>query len=389
MENQAKAAPDTPQTDTDPVPQDPPSHAPRRRWLFPLLLTAQTLVLLLLLAEVVARLVLPSRDPFMHPWPKGYYVPDPECVYHASANFPPTWMRHVGSTTRNLCYSNSLGMRDIEPPPPDGHSRRILVIGSSMTEGMGVQEKMDPWPRRFEPALERLTSRPFTIMNGAVCGYNCFQMIARGRQLNQALQPDTWVMAYHTSMWGRNAYGPAGQYELHWSNIYNRELWAQIYGNRSAFSHKLMDGSALWRWLIHVTAEPDLGRNVIERPYGEDYERATREALQAFVQTAHELGIQRTAVVLIPMIAEIDWRHHQVRNERSPQVEAICRELNIPFFDPTPLMCERAAREHPGQSPASLWLPSIHDPHFLPEGNRIYAESLAQLMASEIDKIWP
>jgi hypothetical protein len=146
----------------------------------------------LAIGEVLVRVLLPR--PGFVPFPAADYdvlVPDSLRGYA----YAPNLRRRI--TTADYDYefaTNSLGMRSAEldsGPPP---RTRILVVGESYTQGLGVAVR-DTWAHRLEEALD--SSR---VYNAGVSGYSLHQERLTARHFVPVIKP-------HLIMAG--AYGPA------------------------------------------------------------------------------------------------------------------------------------------------------------------------------------
>ncbi|MCH8333175.1 SGNH/GDSL hydrolase family protein [Candidatus Sumerlaeota bacterium] len=340
----------------------------------------------LFLSEIMARIVLSVRDPTMNAWPKGYYVASPNCGYHQSKNFPETWMTLWDGTSRNLAYSNSLGMRDVEPPPRSEGQLRILCIGDSMTEGVGITDTSQPWPRQLQPLLVSSTREPapdsVVVMHGGVVGFNTLQETAHALELAASAEPDVWLMAYfggQWGMWGRNVYGTAGQYPLKWGAMYNADFLASLLRDRSAFGLRLMDFSVLWRWIVFKTTDFDLGGPPIaHRPYS-DPATATREALLQFKEAA-EKSAAKPIVAYLPSLRELTFQRDGRPQRINIKVREICLELGLPFLDPMAMLLEELDHGGKNVTAKEKWGVSDVDSHYNSDANAFYARSLAELL---------
>jgi len=113
-----------------------PPAGPRRR-----LRLAIVLIWLVTLvgAEVASRLVLPAPgfQPWVNPHVPGLRVPH---AIRGFANAPNFSGRRVTSDYEHGLVTNELGMRD-EPFDDRRPGRRILAVGDSFTEGLGVERE--------------------------------------------------------------------------------------------------------------------------------------------------------------------------------------------------------------------------------------------------------
>lgn len=127
-----------------------------------------SLVLGLALAELAARWFLPR--PGFEPFAAADYgvlAADPQRGY----TYAPNLRRHIVTADYEIDFTtNEWGMRD---GPLDGvprPHRRVLAVGDSYTQGLGVQADQ-AWPKRFEALVAG--SR---VYNTGVSGYSIRQM---------------------------------------------------------------------------------------------------------------------------------------------------------------------------------------------------------------------
>lgn len=359
---------------------------PKRRRAFAAVALAGSTLVALVGAELVARLFFPVLDPNFNVWPPGYYEPAEGYGYRLSRDFPPTEMTYIDGAAKNLCYTNSLGMRDVEPPPPRPGSLRILCLGDSQTEGYGVTSPEQPWPRALERELGGAPG-DFVAMNGGVGGYNTFQEVEHAKHLQPEAKADVWLMAYFGGMWGRNAYGLAGQFRMKWGALYDELFFEQLGAGRTALGRRAMDVSVLWRrFCLHSSRlDPSAPRD--PEAYGLDFERATRDALAAFRDAAREAGVA-PVVVYLPHVDSLDHvRAGGSPDDVAPRVAAVCDDLGLPFFDPTPGVLAELAREGPDAKARDIWTISPIDAHYNPRANAAYAKAVAAAIRDTLDEV--
>lgn len=92
--------------------------------------------------------------------------------------------------------ANRLGYRSPERPKakPAG-TFRIVVLGDSVAEGLGVDDDGAIFPARLERLL-RAAGRPVEVLNFAVTGYNTAQEVETLAARALAFDPDLVVLAY-------------------------------------------------------------------------------------------------------------------------------------------------------------------------------------------------
>ncbi|HPK02506.1 MAG TPA: hypothetical protein PLS90_08610 [Candidatus Sumerlaeota bacterium] len=321
-----------------------------------------------------------------HPAPEGYMRLDAEAGYVFAPNYPPHLRRYFDGENQTLLYTNSLGMRDVEPPPPDGR-RRILTLGCSVTEGVGLAEPEAPWPRQLERLWREKAGGaepPVVVMNGAALGYNTFQQVARARQLQPHVRADVWLMGWldgQNGMWVRNLFGAQGQFVYRLGFIWDRKYWDCFAGGRSEWTLWLVQHSALVRFILFRAADwsdcPDPAG-----PYGMDLRAASRDALERFRAATDEAGVEPW-IVILPAPADLERWRQAPRGDAAEQVAAICADLGLPCVDATPAIQARLAdaTAQSGKGVIGLWALSEYDQqHYNPAGHRMLAEVIDALI---------
>ncbi|MCC6889742.1 MAG: SGNH/GDSL hydrolase family protein [Hyphomicrobiales bacterium] len=102
-------------------------------------------------------------------------------IPHSSGTF-------VGSRRFSITH-NSIGLRDIEPPPPLG-SKTVLFLGDSFVWGYDVEAH-----ERFTDVLRRALPAQ-AIVNAGVPGYGTDQQYLLLRRLWDRIRPDAVVLVY-------------------------------------------------------------------------------------------------------------------------------------------------------------------------------------------------
>ncbi len=136
------------------------------------------------IAEVACRLFL--APPGFQAWPAahvpGLRSPHPTRGFAHTQNFAG---RRVTTDYNTALVTNALGMRD-GPVVIEGATRRILAVGDSFTEGMGV-EQQEAWPARLEHVLS--ASRRVRVFNAGVTAYSPVQMRQTADELIPVVKP--------------------------------------------------------------------------------------------------------------------------------------------------------------------------------------------------------
>ena len=134
-----------------------------------LLLLAASAALCLVLGEIAARALLP-RPGFV-----AFPVAETRGVMRADSQrghaYAPNLSRHVITPDYELDFrTNSLGMRDVEPDSVGAELVRVLAVGDSYPQGLGVQA-VAAWPKRLQARLPGVH-----VFNTGVSGYGLQQI---------------------------------------------------------------------------------------------------------------------------------------------------------------------------------------------------------------------
>jgi len=171
--------------------------ARRRRRLHRWLGLLAGLVVAVLMGEVLVRaLALPLRP--LAPLVAGYYELSPNRVLKYRFR-PGTMPGDVDDPGDHRGFRiNSAGFRDVEHPlaKPEGHYR-IVVLGDSITAGVGVSDLDSVFTRRLEELLNAGGGeRTFEVINLAVGGYHTLQEAETLRVTGLRYRPDHVVVAF-------------------------------------------------------------------------------------------------------------------------------------------------------------------------------------------------
>lgn len=198
----------------------------RRRWaLAPLLL-----LLVVAVVEGLARVRWTASDTYFVE-KNTIYRPDPLLF----------WTLHPGQTQTlegTEYRSNSLGMRDAEPPPKTDR-RRVLLMGESSTMGVGVAHE-----KIYASILGKELGAQWEVLNAGIGAWTLWQSWVRLAWNGEALAPDV-VMAYHQA----NDYLPAGQIDRNNPLYFLPGTDRQIYESRRDWAPvlRLLESSRAWR----------------------------------------------------------------------------------------------------------------------------------------------
>lgn len=146
-----------------------------------LLVALMSVVVVLVILEIAARLLLPDRSESN----TKLFRPDAELGWVAIPNLDLSWKEAAGGR-EVLVKTNSLGLRDREiTPEQEAGGQRVLVFGDSITFGFGVQAE-ETFTKALEERLQR--SSNIEVINAGCYGYGLDQYLLRYRQLAEVVQ---------------------------------------------------------------------------------------------------------------------------------------------------------------------------------------------------------
>jgi lysophospholipase L1-like esterase len=121
-------------------------------------------------AEVVVRVFAPQATLKQH----GGYVAVPGTPYFT---LQPNFRQEIRDRLSAYTFAtNSYGIRDIPFDSAAPHSRRVLFLGDSFTEGFGV-ELEDTFVKQFERRLRQATGDDWQALNLAIAGGSTFDEV--------------------------------------------------------------------------------------------------------------------------------------------------------------------------------------------------------------------
>jgi hypothetical protein len=367
----------------------------RRKILVNAGLATASLILTLGLAEVIIRhipvnLLSPN-------WPLGYHISylDGQS-YRLSKNYPASFISDKNGD-QHLVMSNSLGVRDIEPPR-DG-TPIILVLGDSMTFGWAVADIQNTWPRRLNDEMNAaLPAEKYHLVNAGVIAYNTFQEVSLFEALVEdmaqaGLKPKFVLLSFFSGIWERNMYGPAGRYTVFNGALLYTLVKEQLLilpgrlaresrfddlklippGRLNGPHQTLLLNSRLYFILsLLILNQLDNDWDVVPDV---DPAAINYEALKSFKDVAEAHHIQ-PIVAYLP--SDKYFRGDRLDEQRAlvEQLSSLTQALDLPFIDPF----ENMQRLGLNGDNAKERLTLIYDGHYSAEGNKLYAKALAPLL---------
>ena len=116
------------------------------------------------------------------------HIPDPVLVYKLPS-------RSQGELQGVTVSTNELGLRDRAIEPKRERELRILLLGDSITFGLGVTIEAT-FGRKLESILSSRLGRPVRTVNAGVGGYNTVQAYGLLKTHVAAIQPDVVTLLY-------------------------------------------------------------------------------------------------------------------------------------------------------------------------------------------------
>ena len=253
----------------------------------------------------------------------------------------PGWEAELYGTT---IRTNNLGLledRETTPAPAPG-TRRVLLLGDSITLGWGV-DQTDSYGQVLERSLEDRSGRDLEVLNAGVAGYNSAALNAAWRRLSH-LQPDAVVVGFYINDIERiEPSGPLATWLMHRLYLY-------------AFFHPRIQGFLAQDY-----------REFYDALYAEP---AQRDALVADLRALLESARAQNVPVVFAHIPEL----HSFEDHPFPQVHSLVEDRVLVGSDACYADLLPAFRGH---EPTDLWV-SMEDHHPNAAGHGIIARGILE-----------
>ncbi|HUR27335.1 MAG TPA: SGNH/GDSL hydrolase family protein [Planctomycetota bacterium] len=324
-----------------------------------------SLILILLAAEVVARLAEPGPFSFVDRQP---YDRAPVMDHVHKRNFAGRWDGTWYAT-------NSLGLRGAELHPKfTADEYRVLAVGDSCTFGKGVVDE-DTWPRQLETLLKSALppGKSTVVANAGVNGYSAKQYLEEIRQRVPVLKPDLIVVGYSLNDF------PNETKALD-ENVHQGEgnLRAAIPNDMRNFLGRF----AMFRWMratyYVMNRERDFALAeakalAVKNQGKRSADRVAREIghLESMAKIASETGAQ-LCVFLFPYESQVYLEKYDT--SAVDWLKKLCEERNIPFVE---MVDAFRAIAHSKQPPKKLFIRGDRY-HPDPEGYGIVAKRVLE-----------
>jgi lysophospholipase L1-like esterase len=249
---------------------------------------------------------------------------------------------------------NEYGHRGKAFPFEKNDRKRIVVMGDSVVEGLGVA-----LGERFSDNLERLLDERYEMINLGVCGYSLLQEFEYFKRLGEEFSPDVvlWFITYNDM---RLSSG-----EIHGFNHYlktapNSAFYEAYYKTRTGLNRLLMRSFTynLVRYACAARAQKIFNNNE-EKISLKDADNLLRQ-INDMARANHF----RLMFIFLPLNTDMyasemnDLRRLMVKNN------APCLDLRESF------------KSYPGSVPVEKYFLQGDPCHFSVEGNRVFAEIL-------------
>lgn len=167
----------------EPIEIDPAYLSKRKRIAFGAVTILLGLILGLITTELVLKLIMPG---------KMFYrinISSTDGNYVLTEN-----PRLIYVPVPNTGDFNSYGHRGRSFPFEKNGRRRIVLMGDSVVEGLGVEVG-----QRFSDVLDRLLNEQYEMVNLGVCGYSFLQEFEYFKLLGEKFSPDyaLWFITYN------------------------------------------------------------------------------------------------------------------------------------------------------------------------------------------------
>jgi lysophospholipase L1-like esterase len=238
---------------------------------------------------------------------------------------------------------NSIGYRSPDYPvaKPRG-TKRLVVVGDSVAEGLGVFKEEDLFARRLESEL-RASGKSVEVLNFSVSGYNTQQEVATLRAKALKFAPDLVLLAYCLN--DRNGISGRIMGRLQ-NNLEERTHF--IESLLQSTSVRFLMNSALYRFIrFRVLAEYGNQNEVLGREY---YRKSTKTVEQSFGELARlsrEHGFD-VLVLVFPRFQRSDplfsvYEH----TSKHTEILRLSSQQNLQALDLLPLIrdCAEASQD--------------------------------------------
>lgn len=290
------------------------------------------IVFLIIFAEVSAQILLSvsSLNNSSYGYPNDLYVYHEELDYRLRENFSGTF--HGATFDGIRINTNSLGLRDYELPlSKPARTRRVVIIGDSITFGAGVELK-NTYAKQLETLLH-LNKKTYQVINAGVSHYqfeHYYILITEGYL--DKLAPDHIIIGFCINDVRPKYYAHPSYLVARNSNRTPRERLIFI-------SKRLVENVALFALYERVVNSTRFGReryelrwihSVMDSWENHDLVRNLTRMLAEVKEVLAKKGI-RLSVVIFPELHQLldDVKYGMPRDK----ILSILKGLNIEYID--------------------------------------------------------
>ena len=326
-------------------------------WISRLALICGGLLVGLLAAEILVRALAPPPEVAVLELGRFRLSQNPRLGYE-----PIPGTRHQGGRLGIYAYrgtSNRLGFRGPDPPDPSSPPRpgawRLVLLGDSLAEGMGLEDFSHTLPAQLGDTLGE-AGEDVEVINLAVSGYNTLQEVETLRRHGLAFRPRVVVVAYCLNDRRRSD-----------GRILARLLAARAAAGTEAAQPlpPVLAWSALYRKLAFADAAENESPPTPQDPFPGD---TRAEAFDLLAELSADHGFD-VVIAVFPRLARLDpYPFH----EDHAEVTALAQARGFEVLDLLPTF-QACARERGSLASLRLdrWHPSA-------AGHRCAAEALAR-----------
>jgi lysophospholipase L1-like esterase len=240
---------------------------------------------------------------------------------------------------------NRAGYRDDEPRPG---RRRIVVLGDSVSFGLGVQQE-EIWPSLLEQRLQRERLQPRAVENLAIWAYNTANEADALREDGLALKPEVVILQFYMNDFsiapppkpGAPPPPSLGQRLTALKNrlLFSSALYRRLYQAGTGLSFALFHDLRRRHFPESLNDAEPRGESALLRATPDDADLAAFGEIRAIRDLARGhrgYGGQgaRLLVVLSPDEVQLFTGRYDVINER---MHAFCAREGIDLLDPLPV----------------------------------------------------
>ena len=267
---------------------------------------------------------------------------------------------------------NRAGYRDDEPQP----GRRILVLGDSVSFGLGVDQE-SIWPQVLERSLGSTGLVPHQVDNLAIWAYNTAQEADALREDGLALRPEVVILQFYMNDFsipppavpGTPPAPPSlGQRLTALKNrvLYSSALYRRLHQAGAGLAYLVLHDLRRHRFPETLNDAEPRSQSAMLRNTPDDEDVAAFREIRRIRDLTRSLGA-RFLLILSPDETQLFSSRFDAINRR---IAELCRREGIAVLDPLPVY--RAA---PGR--LELYLDGVH---YSPQGHAL----LARLVEDEL-----